>query len=139
MLTESHRNDRWSLIEDVALGADGHLRLILSGVIEADGAHRLHQSMIDVLRRRPACAIAVDIAGVTALDPAGIEALLRCQADARLVDCRLFLTGPAPETYRLLQTAGLLAQFGVAKPRPDRCRPGATGAALGLVNCGLGG
>ncbi|MGW4941760.1 STAS domain-containing protein [Actinoplanes sp. NPDC004185] len=72
---------------------------------------------------------------MTFLDAAGIEALLRCQADAQQLECRLFLTGPTPMTCRVLQIAGLLEQFGLAKPRPDGHAP--AGAELGLVNCGL--
>ncbi|MEU8229057.1 STAS domain-containing protein [Actinoplanes sp. NPDC048967] len=83
--------------------------------------------------------LGVDLSGVTFLAAAGIEALLRCQADARQLDCRLFLTGPTPMTYRVLQIAGLLEQFGLTRPRPDVPGHPPAGSELGMVNCGLTG
>ena len=129
-------HDRSPLTE-ITDGA-GRVRLLVSGDIDAISARRLHQSLIDVLRRHPPGDIEVDVSGVT-LDPAGIEALLRCRTDARQLECRLFLTRPDPKTYRLLQVAGLLEVFGLARPRAGGSVPAPAGAALGLVNCGLAG
>ena len=81
----------------------------------------------------------MDVSGVTFLDAAGIEALLRCQADARQLECRLFLTDPTPMTYRVLQIAGLLEQFGLAQAPAGRAGATPAGAEYGMVNCGLTG
>jgi anti-anti-sigma factor len=113
------------------------VRLLLSGDVDAVSARRLHQSLIDLLRRRCPGDIEVDVSGVTFLDSAGIEALLRCQTDARQLECRLVLAHPGPLTYRLLQVAGLLEQFGLVRTRPGERGPAPAGAAVGLVNCGL--
>jgi anti-anti-sigma factor len=115
------------------------VRLLLTGDIDALSARHLQQSLIDVLRRRSPGDIEVDVSGVTSLGPAGLEALLRCQTDAQQLECRLLLTNPSPLTYRVLQVAGQLERFGLARPRPAGSGSGPAGAALGLVNCGLGG
>ena len=135
----SRHDDRCPLIEIRPAGDGESLVLLLSGDVDADSARHLQQSLIDVLRRRPPCDISVDVSGVTFLDAAGVEALVRCQADARQLECRLLLTSPAPMTYRVLQIAGLLEQFGLAKPRPGAGGGAPGGAELGLVNCGLAG
>jgi anti-anti-sigma factor len=138
MFTEHSRHDDRCLLTEHT-DDDSPVRLSLRGDIDAVSARRLHQSLIDVLRRRCPRAIEVDVSGVTFLDAAGIEALLRCQTDARQLECRLVLTRPDPFTYRLLQVAGLLEQFGLARARPGgRGRPSG-GAALGLVDSGLAG
>ena len=138
--TESRHADPHPLIEIRRADGDGPLRLLVSGPIDAAGARRLQQCLIDVLRRQPPGHLSVDVGAVTFMDSAGIEALLRCQADAEQVECHLSLANPAPTTYRLLQIAGLLEQFGLARPRhPQAGVPGPAGAALGLVNCGLAG
>ena len=131
----SRHDDRRPLIEiRPTEDDDGPLRLLLSGDIDEISARHLQQSLIDVLRREQPRDIDVDVSGVTFLDAAGIEALLRCQADARQLECRLLLSSPTPMTYRVLQIAGLLEQFGLARPRPEQTP---AGAELGLVNCGL--
>jgi anti-sigma B factor antagonist len=135
----TRHDDRCTVTEIGHPGDDGLWRLVVCGDVDAVSARRLQQSLIDVLRRLPPGDIDVDVSGVTFLDAAGIEALLRCQADARQLECRLVLTRPSPMTYRVLQIAGLLAQFGLARPRPAGHLPGPAGAALGLVNCGLAG
>ena len=136
----SRHDDRCPLIEiRHADDEDGPLRLLISGDVDEISARHLQQCLIDVLRREPPRDIRVDVSGVTFLDAAGIEALLRCQADARQLECRLFLTDPTPMTYRVLQIAGLLEQFGLARPRPDGHGPTPAGAELGMVNCGLTG
>jgi anti-anti-sigma factor len=135
----SRHDDRSPLIEIGRDGDEGPLRLLVCGDLDAESARRLQQSLIDVLRRHDHGDLALDVSGLTLLDSAGIEALLRCQADAEQLECRLTLTGPDATTYRILQVAGLLGQFGIAKPRPDADGPGTAGAALGLVNCGLAG
>jgi anti-anti-sigma factor len=138
-IADSSPDDRHAVIE-IRTDGEGPPRLVVSGDIDAVSARRLQQSVIDVLRRHPPAELSVDLAGVTFLDSAGIEALLRCRVDAEQVECRLSLANPGPTTYRLLQIAGLLEQFGLVKPR--RSDAGASrpaGAALGLVNCGLAG
>jgi anti-anti-sigma factor len=117
----------------------GPLRLAVSGDLDEISAQPLLQSMIDMLRRHLPGDLEVDVSGVTSLDPAGIAALLDCQADARQLECRLTLCGPRPEVYRLLQIAGLLEQFGLTRARTCGPVPASAGAALGLVNSGLGG
>lgn len=136
--TTPQHDDRCPLTE-IGRTDDGPLRLLVTGDIDAVSARRLQQSLIDVLRRQSPCHIDVDLSAVTFLDSAGIEALLRCQADARQLECHLVLSRPGPQTYRVLQIAGLLEQFGLARPRPETPGSGPAGAALGLVNCGLGG
>jgi anti-sigma B factor antagonist len=133
----SRHDDRCPLIEVRPADDDGPVRLLISGDIDEISARHLQQCLIDVLRRDPPRDLGVDVSGVTFLDAAGIEALLRCQADARQLECRLFLAGPTPMTYRVLQIAGLLEQFGLAKSRPDGPGHSSAGAELGLVNCGL--
>ena len=132
-------DDRCPLVSTDHDSDTGRLRLLVHGDLDAVSAHRLQQSLIDVLRRTSPCDLVVDLSGVTFLDSAGLEALLRCQADAEQLECRLALVNPGPEAYRVLQIAGLLARFGLARPRPGAGAPGPAGAELGLVNCGLAG
>jgi anti-anti-sigma factor len=131
-------DDRCQLVPMGHDGDTGRLRLLVRGDLDAVSARRFQQSLIDVLRRTSPCDLVVDLSGVT-LDSAGLEALLRCQADAEVLECRLSLVDPGAETYRILQIAGLLERFGLARPRPGTGAPGPAGAALGLVNCGLAG
>jgi anti-anti-sigma regulatory factor len=116
----------------------GRIRLVVPRDIDATDTRRLHQTVIDALRRHRPVDLEVDLSGV-ALGPAGIEALLLCHADARQLECRLVLTDPDPATYRLLQVASLLEAFGLARTRPGGSGPAPAGAAPGLVNSGLAG
>lgn len=141
MLAEAatRHDDHCPLIEIGRVPAGEPVRFVLSGDVDAAGARHLQQSLIDLLRRDPPGELTIDLGGITFLDDAGIEALLRCQADAGQVECRLSVVNPTPAAYRLLQIAGLLEQFGLARPRPGTDGPAPAGAALGLLNCGLGG
>ena len=114
--------------------------LVVAGEVDADNARRLQQAVIDVLRCGCHRQVTVDVAGVTVLTAAGIEALLLCQVDAGQLDCTVRLSDPSPGIYRVLQIAGLLERFGLIRPRPVEPRyPGQVGAAMGLVGSGLGG
>ena len=132
-------DERCPLVSTDHDAGTGRLRLFVHGDLDAVSARRLQQSLIDVLRRTSPGDLVVDLSGVTFLDSAGVEALLRCQADAEQLECRLALVNPGAGTYRVLQIAGLLQRFGLARSRPDAGAPGPAGAALGLVNCGLAG
>jgi anti-anti-sigma factor len=134
--SEESRRDRRSLAIDLAGGDDERPRIVVTGDVDDTSTRELQKAVIEVLRRHCPRRMDLDLAGVTFLDSAGISALLLCRADAAQVDCEITLRSTPPMAYRVLQVAGLLEIFGLAKSRAHAVIPGA-GAALGLLGCGL--
>jgi anti-anti-sigma factor len=112
-------------------------RIVVTGDVDAQSAAELQKAVIEVLRRHCPRGLDLDLERVTFLDSAGIGALLLCQADARQLDCEITLCKTPPTAYRLLQLAGLLEHFGLAKPPAHPMVAGVGGAAMGLLGCGL--
>jgi anti-anti-sigma factor len=99
-----------------------HVRMVVSGELDAVGAVHLLEAVVEVLRHHRPRLIEMDLGGVMFLDAGGTRALVHCQADARQVHCRIRLTHTRPAVYRVLRLTGLLADFGVtgAEPSDDR-------------------
>ena len=97
-----------------AVTADAQtVRIAVTGELDALGARPLQQAILDALRRHRPQYITIDLTGVTFLDTAGINTLIRGLADARQLDCQLRLSNPRPLVYRVLHIVGLLTPFGL--------------------------
>jgi anti-anti-sigma factor len=129
--------DRDLVVVDVPCSDETAPRIVVTGALDARSTESLQRAVIGLLRCRRPSGIEIDLQGVTSLDFAGIRALLLCQADARQLECEIALRNTPSTAYRVLQVAGLLEQFGLAKPHRRAAVPVAVAAALGLVGCGL--
>jgi anti-anti-sigma factor len=93
-------------------------RVTVAGEIDMLSAMTLHETITDMLSRRPR-RIEIVLRDVTFLDSAGIRTLLMCHTDAMRAECALALVEPHPRVYRVLQITGLLDHFHLtAEPAP---------------------
>ncbi|MEV6844586.1 STAS domain-containing protein [Actinoplanes sp. NPDC051411] len=96
-----------AVVTDTANPAEGTVRLVLSGTVDAQRVRTVHCSIIDALRRHRPARIDIDLAGATLLDAAGLHGLRLCRADAAQLDCRLLIVRAPVAIMRVLQFAGL--------------------------------
>jgi anti-sigma B factor antagonist len=126
---DAQPGDQPSLLVDLHGSDTDSPRMLVFGEVDALSAAHLHKAVGDVLRDQRPRRIEMDLHGVSFLDSAGIHALVRCQADAQQVDCRITLSKPQPVVYRVLQVTGLLEHFGLTEPPPtDKPRAGTSRA-----------
>ena len=95
------------------------VRVAAAGEIDMVTAPLLGDAITEVLRDRRPSRIDVDLADVTFMDSSGINTLVGCRGQARLLGCEMRLTNPATTVHRVLEISGLLDAFGLA-PLADR-------------------
>lgn len=110
------------LLIDVRPLGDTHVRMFVTGDIDALSQSAIDTAAFVVLRHHRPREITLDLAGVGFLDASGVSALLRCHATARDLQCALALANLQPPVRHVLRTVGLTAHFGVPDPAPPRPR-----------------
>jgi anti-sigma B factor antagonist len=95
-----------------ALAADGAARVVLSGELDiatADLALRFVTGVIDRYRR----PVALDLAGLSFCDAAGLGALVAMSRHAELAGSFLYLASPPRMLRRMIRLTGLEARLPV--------------------------
>jgi len=98
--------DAWFRLDVAHEPAERHVRLALSGQLDAVSAPDLITSVIGLLR--DVASVDLDLSAVTFLDAAGIRCLLICRAAATSAGLSLRMVNPAPDVARVLRITGLL-------------------------------
>lgn len=100
----------WLCVDVDGDDQDLERRVTVAGEMDIVSAATLHETITEMLRRRPG-RIVIDLRAVTFLDSTGIRTLLMCHVDGMRVGCELKLVDPHPRVYRVLQITGLLDHF----------------------------
>lgn len=84
------------------------------GEIDTTTVPVLIDTLHTVLHQERPSHIEVNLAEVTFMDSSGVNALMRCRADAQRTHCAVTVTAPRPAVRRLFSVTGLLQVFGLA-------------------------
>jgi anti-sigma B factor antagonist len=104
-------------------------------------------AVVDALETRSPRRLEVNVADVEFMDASGINALVRCRAQAVAAGCRLTVTDPQPIVYEVLRITGMLEALAVERvpaehgegsglPARERIRTVGLGASAGGIEQG---
>ncbi len=81
--------------------------MIVRGEVDYATAPQLRHALTDRLSHGPSTTLHLNLAGVSFMDSAGLQALLVGQRTARILGGDLVLTGTSPQVARLLYITGI--------------------------------
>ena len=94
----------------IAVGRlDGQVVVAVAGELDVASAPLLHRCLVDLVSDQGNRRVAVDLAGVSFIDAAGIGVLV--QAHKALNGCSLSVIDPSPIARRVLEICGLADIF----------------------------
>lgn len=95
-------------IEVVVPTRTDHLRVILTGELDADEAENLCKTLTGALNRYAPATVSLDASALTFVDSGGIRALLQCRDLTDQAGSHLSLTNVHPHAYQVLEITGLV-------------------------------
>ena len=103
-------------VQEQFLGAPGSTEVVVAvrGVVDAGTAARLGDLLTDLIDRRGARSVVVDVEGLTFIDSAGIYVLVQALKRVRAEGGDLALTGVTVGAHKVLDICRLTGVFGTA-------------------------
>jgi stage II sporulation protein AA (anti-sigma F factor antagonist) len=114
----AHSTNRLALVV-AEPGADGRVRVGLTGELDYDETDRLRDAVAAAIDRWAPPHVTLDATGMTFLDSAGIRALLECRDLAEKVGAGLSVEGVSPIVHQVLRVTELLDHLSVVAAPAD--------------------